>query len=343
MNLSRRLRGNHLAHRGFTLIELLVSMGILSIIFLITASLLDTSRETWTRTRSRVEQYREPRVAFEALTRRLADAKLHTYFDYHYDTEGLPERYVKESELHFISGDASELVLDAADEPTVPTHGVFFQAPFGETANGDLNGMEGLLNAWGYYVEFGSDEPWAPIFTLGNRTSRYRFRLFEFRQPTEELKIYATDTPEDQLWFKNHIRPENVNVIAENVIALVIQPMDSREETTPLAPDYKFDSRAFEPGKAIEVQPETLHELPSLLKVTMVVVDEGTAGRLQGDSDSIPKELDISSIAPFSNSRSFDKEIEALEKRLIKDRIDHRIFRTIIPIRNAKFTGGRKN
>ncbi len=327
---------------GFTLVELLIVMSILSVVFLITASLLETSQRTWNRTRTLAEQYREPRIAFETITRRLSDSKLHTYWDYLYD-DGLPIRYVKTSGMHFVTGKATTLAgRGSEDETKFPTHAVFFLGPFGDSDDSQIVGMEALLNAWGYYIEFNSDFDWAPAFTRESRVPRYRYRLMEFRQPSEQLEVYNTDTPEDRKWFGQHLKPGNLNVVAENVIALIVQPMDSREEISPLAPDYSYDSRGFNAEVAPESQQESHHELPPLVNFTMVVIDEGSADKIQGDSETPPKDLDYRKAAPFKKAADYEKDIAALEAFLSKKKVEYRVFQSIVPIRNARFTSGRK-
>ena len=43
-----------------------------------------------------------------------------------------------------------------AGAPT-PTHCVFFQAPIGMAQDQKKDGMDALINSWGYYINYGSD------------------------------------------------------------------------------------------------------------------------------------------------------------------------------------------
>ena len=127
--------------RAFTLVELLVSMTVLSILLLVCASVLDHSRRTWSQARARVDQFREARIAFDIITRNLAQAGLNTSGDYHYTETGTnegpednavpPSAYVRHSELQFQSGTAYQMIGPSASPASYPGHAVFFQAPLG--------------------------------------------------------------------------------------------------------------------------------------------------------------------------------------------------------------------
>ena len=66
---------------AFTLIELLVSVTFLVVLMLVITEMLGLVQRTWVRTNSRVSQFREARMAFDALSRNLGQAVLNTYWD----------------------------------------------------------------------------------------------------------------------------------------------------------------------------------------------------------------------------------------------------------------------
>jgi uncharacterized protein (TIGR02599 family) len=86
-------------HRGFTLVELLVSTALLTGLVLILVSILDQTQKTWRFTRTKVEQFSGARAAFEAMTRRLSQATLNTYWAY--DDPAKPTRYIRQSSCGF--------------------------------------------------------------------------------------------------------------------------------------------------------------------------------------------------------------------------------------------------
>lgn len=71
-------------YRGaaFTLVEVLLSITVLSLIMTLLVNTLTVTQRVYTGAQSRVEQFREARVAFESITRRLSQATLNTYWDY---------------------------------------------------------------------------------------------------------------------------------------------------------------------------------------------------------------------------------------------------------------------
>ena len=184
--------------RAFTLVEVLVSITILSIIILIIASAMKQTQDVWSSTQNRVEAYRESRASFEAMSRRLSEATVNSFWGY--DDPTSPRIYVRHSDLHFVSGHTGGIL----GRGLYPGHGVFFQAPFGFAgsevgASGkgeELDHLNSLLNGWGYYVSYTSDLNERPDF-LRNDTdahpARSRFRLFEHRIPAEHLRLFDVD------------------------------------------------------------------------------------------------------------------------------------------------------
>ena len=91
---------------GFTLVELLVSMSILSILLLLLTQLLDQVQRTWKYSESRVSQFREAGVAFDVITKNLAQASLHNYFEVPVDPKtNRPKgsNFQRISDLHFLT------------------------------------------------------------------------------------------------------------------------------------------------------------------------------------------------------------------------------------------------
>ena len=107
-------------------------------------------------------EFRQARDGFDAISRRLSQATLNTYWDY--DDPNVPTRYIRQSELRFLSGPTEGLAGATGGGRRWPTHGLFFQAPLGVSQPGadELTGMTTLLNSWGYFIEFGSDTAFRP-------------------------------------------------------------------------------------------------------------------------------------------------------------------------------------
>ncbi len=63
---------------GFTLVEVLVSAGIIVVIMVVLLAMTDQTQRLVKSTSAKVEQFQQARVAFEAMTRRLAQASLNS-------------------------------------------------------------------------------------------------------------------------------------------------------------------------------------------------------------------------------------------------------------------------
>lgn len=355
----KSIRGCGLKKRhGFTLIELLVATVVLLMIMAILLSITTQTGNLWRTTTAKMEQFRGARDAFEAMTRRLGQATLNTYWDY--DNPTAPTRYVRQSELRFISGNTVALTGAPTAPRQWPTHGVFFQAPLGFSQDSTTYGLENLLNTWGYFIEFGSDAAERPpIVTTQITPLRYRYRLCEFMQPTNALSIYnytsgLTGTMSNNLtytgrdWFSipmnlsdtstAPVRP--VHVLAENIIALIILPKLSQTEDstgTTLAPLYTYDSTTTNSNATLNPK----NQLPPILEVTMVAIDEASAIRLAQSQGSTMPDFGLGSL--FTDATKMSADLATLQQTLDSKHINYRVFSTNVAIKGAKWSRDETN
>lgn len=358
------LRSAAKGREGFTLIEILLSTAILSILMLVCVSVLDQVTRSWRYSRGKVEQFRETRIAFELITRNLSQATLNTYWDYYYkDVAKPPSAYVRQSELQFSIDSAAPLLGPGVTAQVNPGHAVFFQAPLGLSPSNP--GLERLLNARGYYVQFADDAANRPPFINQRGAAlRHRYRLMEYRPPAERV---ATDTstfegntvytkPEN--WFLADLQKSS-HVVAENVLLLILSPRVSDEvaastnrDTYWLAPYYTYNSldvdnatRQLEKisvsgtGKATQ---GTQHQLPPLVQVTMVAVDEQSAQRWEDKLGNQPVDILSESGASFKGAGSYNSDLAKLKDYLAAEKLNYRVFTSTVALRNAKWDG-RKN
>ena len=334
---------------AFTLVELLVSMVLITLLSLILLSLTNQTSSIWRRTTGTVEQFRGARGGFESLSRQLSQATLNTYWDY-FDASGsprtaanastfAPQRYGRQSELRFVSGPTQTLLN--ATTPPHPTHGVFFQTPTGFVTNTtDYEGLDSALNTVGYFIEFNNDASNRPPFiTPAMAPYRWRPRLMEFMQPSEKLSVYGT--PLD--WFKTAVTtpatPSSAHVLAENIVALVILPKLSREEDATeaaIAPAYAYDSTTNGPN-GTDPKYNTRNQLPPVVQVTMVAVDETTANRFFTQASDPGKDLNIDGVL-FQDATKYADDLKTLEKTLVDKHLSYRVFTDNISIRAAKWS-----
>lgn len=331
--------------RGFSLIELMVAMGILSVLLILMAGLLDAVQKVWVRSEGRITQFREARVAFDLLSKNLGQASLNTYWDLvDKDGDGDPERYEKISDLNFLTVDASSV------SSGMPGHAVFFQAPLGFSLK--YRNLTNLFNGRGYFVQFDNDEKLRPKFVKSE--GKYRFRLMEFRPPAEDNQVFEDGYEERKdgmdpvfsKWFKQGVNgvgnggfSDFLNPLADNVILLVVSPRDSLEDVSEdrrdtfskIAPRYSFDSNSSSPGFEGFNQ-----EVPPLVRLTMIAIDENAAIKIAGENGS--KMPDLLPSGLFQQTSKYEDDVLVAVKALNEAKISHKVFSTIVMLRSAKWS-----
>ena len=403
-----------LRQRAFTIVELLAATAVFIGMMLMLVTATNQTSELWRRSASKIEQFQQARRGFESMTRRISQATLNTYWDYHYpvnaagkpDRSQVPDGYMRQSELRFRSGKAQQLMA-GIDDLNRPTHAVFFQAPLGfvdddvtlrankpEQSHKPLNN---LLNTWGYFLEVDDDLGLVPEFLRKTIPPRTRSRLMELMETSETVKIddptsepvsltdpskpvYPKDSnwdnPKYLGWFVNPIkRPapnRPVRVLAENVLALVILPRLTPQDeaaraklkppkTDLLSPLYDYDSKRLSNTaqgianptlKAKDPDLNPKNQLPPVVTVAMVAIDETSARRLASISNGDPTlGLDLRTIFNEANKMDDDPKTVApgdgdlanLEAQLISKKLNYRIFVSNIAIRGAKWSRWTEN
>lgn len=318
---------NKARQSGFTIVELLVATAVLMLLMALLLSALNSSMTIWTRGASKIQSFQQARAAYEALTRKISQATLNIYWDY--DTNTTPIGYKRQSELQFLSGPATNLLSSAAN---TRTHAVFFQAPLGYSTNTNtatnIALLQGLLNAGGYYLDFGP--PPAP---LDAKDTNSRFRLMEIWQSSENLGIYGANKPSGSpanTWYSTN----GASMLAENIIALIIRPrLPQREDPTGNAlVTSGFIYNSFNSNTS-----NTLHQLPPVVQVTMVAIDERSALR-NANGTSMPDYGVTNFSQLFTTPADFQKDLKELEDGLISENITYQIFDTLVPLEGAKWS-----
>jgi uncharacterized protein (TIGR02599 family) len=335
-NSARPLR----SRAGFSILEVLVASAVLALLLVAMLSMTDQVQKTYRSTLGKAEQFREARVAFESITRRLSQATLNTYWDY--DSPTTPTKYLRQSELRFLSGNASGLLSGVTPAISSTTHAVFFQAPFGFTSNSTYGGMESMVNTWGYFIEFGSDSALRPdpVNTAGVPV-KYRFRLYEMMEPSESLSLYkytgnstASKTYTGRTWFTDALDKPNRSsrVLAENIVALIFRPLEpaTPPNTDPIDltkdTNYTYDTA----GSVANIR----NQLPPYIEVTMVAIDEVSARRLENGATA----PDFGLTGFFTQTSNYDQNLETLRTNLTDRKINYRIFTANVSIQGAKWS-----
>jgi uncharacterized protein (TIGR02599 family) len=328
-------------------------------------------------------------VAFDILSRNLSQATLNTYWENEFDPLGTDsagqavtkaKNYIRQSELQFICGPTNQLFTSATGSASnYPGHAIFFQAPLGITRLVEANGLQAntenmvnLLCGRGYFVEWGTDEPYRPPFlsSLNTVPTRQRLRLMEYSPTAEMNRIYDSAlrpiTSNSKAWFQDALTSvvqdgETVitraftRPIAENILALVISP---QLETTgnvggtqpySIAPNYLYDSTLkVNPGAAIPTANSqgTQHLLPPMLKVTMVALDERSGEFLaREENETMRNEVLDTTAGLFTSAANFAEDMDgtedqpgALEEVLLAKKLNYRVFTTTIALKQGRWS-----
>lgn len=250
--------------------------------------------------------------------------------------------------------------------------------------------LNNLLNTWGYFLEVDDDSREIPEFLRGLIPTRTRSRLMELMEPSETFKMDNPsqkrdekgniitadpnwDNPKYLDWFIAPIqRRTPVRVVSENVLALVILPRltpqdeAARLRATPpkkevLCPLYDYDSKrlsntaagiANPKQKAPDPELNPKNQLPPVVTVAMVAIDEGSAQRLSAVSPG-DKSFGLDMKSLFLDSRKLeddpgsaeagDGDLSKLEQQLIEKKLTYRIFTSNVAIRGAKWSRWQEN
>jgi len=365
--------------QGFTLVELLVAIAVLLIVMVVLVQLTGGVGQIWKSSAGKISAFQNARAAFATLSRTLGRATLNTYEDY-VDASGnfrnptnsanfTPIQFARASELHFLSGQAPQ-ILPGAQKLQNPGMAVFFQAPLGETDDSTLKNLERTVNSTGFYIQYGSpDASLLPDWLKPLIGGVKRFRLVQVVEPTEQSKIYAATSSSsyDLTWLQAFRTTGTLapRVLAEDVPLLILRPRlspqdeqteaaklgvsyDASQQGAILCPNYEYDSRAWQTGypsgqrvkaaaspavRAAMMQ----NQAPPIVDVAMVSVDRRTLARYDQTSDTPPAPLQVPA-GLFTDSSKLEADLAAYGKQLSDAGIRYRIFRTAVPIQGAKWS-----
>ena len=111
---------------------------------------------------------------------------------------------------------------------------------------------------------------------------------------------------------------------------------------TSLAPNYTYDSTVANSNAALD----TKNQLPPLIQVTMVAINEASAIRLaQGQGTTMPT-FGLSTAAfnnLFTNATQMSADLATLEQALANQHIVYRVFSTNLAIKGAKWSRDETN
>jgi uncharacterized protein (TIGR02599 family) len=289
---------------------------------------------------AKVDAFQSARTGFEAVSRTLGVATLNTYWDYFNsdrkprgtNTNFTPATYGRQSDLHFLITNSFPTLTDDLE---LSGHSVFFQAPLGYFTNTSGTNPPGSLNPCGFFVAYGND-PTKP--NLPGINDRKRFRLYQWLPSSDSLTVASSS---GRITNSAWVTPiDGVRPLAENIIAFVIRvPSTNSTGYSTNATNYNWDSLTpWSSGS----QPAQMHQLPPLVNVTMVAVEEAAVNRLAGTAASASDAASAMGINNFStlftDEAQYDADLLRLETALSGKNIPYRTFTTTVPLRGSRWS-----
>ena len=326
---------------GFSLVELMVASAILAVMMgLISLAIRQMAGGIKTST-AKVDAFQSARTGFEAVSRTLGVATLNTYWDY-FDSSRQPRSaanastfqpatYGRQSDLHFLITNNFPSVSGLE----LSGHSVFFQAPLGYFTNTSSTNPPGSLNPCCFFVAYGND-PTKP--NLDGINHRPRFRLYQWLPSSESLTVISNS---GRITNSAWVTPTNgVLPLAENIIAFVIRvPSTNSSGYSTNATNYGWNSLTpWSSGS----QPAQMHQLPPLVNITMVAVEEAAVNRLAGtinNASDASRAMGISNFSTlFTDEAQYDADLLRLETALSAKNIPYRTFTTTVPLRGSRWS-----
>ena len=327
---------------GFSLVELMVASAILAVMMgLISLAIRQMAGGIKTST-AKVDAFQSARTGFESVSRTLGVATLNTYWDYFNSSRQprsaanastfQPATYGRQSDLHFL---ITNNFFTTTNTLTPVGHSVFFQAPLGYFTNTSSTNPPGSLNPCGFFVAYGND-PTKP--NLAGINDRPRFRLYQWLPSSDSLTVASSS---GRITNSAWVTPTNgVRPLAENIIAFVIRvPSTNSSGYSTNATNYGWNSlTAWATGN----QPAQMHQLPPLVNVTMVAVEEAAVNRLAGTAATSADASSAMGITNFStlftDEAQYDADLLRLETALSGKNIPYRTFTTTVPLRGSRWS-----
>jgi uncharacterized protein (TIGR02599 family) len=241
-----------------------------------------------------------------------------------------------------VTNDAVSMFQNLGTAANFSGDGLIFEAPLGYTNNVTYRPLYNALCARGYFVLFGDDRKSLPSGLASRLNPRFRFRLYEIRQATEDNRAYGNTLGTPSTQFMNFDQTtDTIQPIADNIVGIVFLPIfggNAGAAGIVPASAYALDKQ-LNPNQAMfsfdsltEADPARKGKLPRALRCIAFAIDEESAERLtQANGNGVPRELNAV-VSAFKSVASVDRDINDLQQRMDQQRINFRAFTATIPI-----------
>ncbi len=154
-------------------------------------------------------------------------------------------------------------------------------------------------------------------------------------EPTEKNMFYSSSGA--NAWISGSTN--TAIPIADNIIALIVRAQDPASDPPDISDTYSYDT--YDPANSspgpTNTQKATSQQLPPVLQITMVAIEEASAQRMeQGSSE--PNQIKTALAGKFSDPAQYDSDMKDLEQSLIDAGIRYQIYSGAVPLLEAKWT-----
>ena len=318
----------------------MVAMAVLMLMMALMLSVVNSTGALWRKTSGRVQSYQAARAGLETISQTLAQAVLNPYYDY--TSNGVrrspanaatfvPNGYSRFSDLHFV-------ITNSLSGTNITTHAAVFQAPLAYATNSTNALLPRLLNVAGFFVSYGSDAQMLPGIPALASQAKNRYRLYQILQPAEDFTVYykngSANTNSSPDWAVPGAG--NTRIVADNVIALILHPKTSAGDTNAINSSYFYNSRS---AGSTDTNRPSLNQLPPLVGVTLVAIDEDSAARMDRTNGQAPTiSAALTAAGNFTDPSLYATNLSILKTKLDEARVGYRIFNTDVGIRAAKWS-----
>jgi len=332
---------------AFTLIELLAATAVFVVLLGIILAVTNSVSATIRHATAGLEASSAARTGFDLMNRYLSQATLNPYWDY--DNPLAPRYYLRQSDLQFIIRQNTKNAGYGQE--------IYFVTPEAYSKSTSFRSTRGLMNACSAFVQYGSSKDFQPS-GVGNE--KYRYRLMLGLQPTEDLSVFnkparqsgqtdaAYRSTIQQYWdeakwllpVSNSSDGTAVTPLIDNVIALIAWPRlpyveDDKGLDLSTDGTFSYNSQA---NAMTTPQAITANQLPPVVELTMIVISETSAARLDRGSSAAPTEIESALAGRFTTIAQYQEDLDAVSKALADKGIDFKIFTVALPLRESKWS-----
>jgi len=310
-----------------SLLELLVTIAVVAMLLTILLGVVVQTQQVLQKTNRDMSAAQLSRQIFQVLRQELRHATLAStprFFDattYTFQSPAAANQIRPYSQLSFVSGPSATLL--SRDVDVFPGDAVFWPSQSGQA---ELSGqtVSGMLEGLGCLVRYGTETDGYPGFLQPWAKKQNRYRLLLHQEMPEVFARRLTQST-GLRWY-NDLLPDNVDpssgraipqtqVLGENVVALLTQPLQESGISYPIGPIYNSFRWILSDASDLEATyGGSYGRLPAALRLGVVILSPAAAQRIVEGTDGVPHLG--SRLAQVKQSQDWAAELDAMNREL---------------------------